>query len=276
MILTAHLPRRDRPVREPSEAGALSLLGVDYWRLRLPDGGDLYLTCFGRVIWEHLTPPNWYAPDWFAARRVRLCGTSGIYKVPTRPLRGLSFDLVVRFSRVGQELPIDDSILGENPRTEFNSPFEEIALLMELRAGGIDRTRPRILTKKPLAIYIPPERFPDWQIGRVERKIAVKLAQHPEATLDMTRQYLMLYGWIEGLNAPQTVQALGLTGPPAQRFLSEVTREAQRDLERHHFRMLDLKPDHVILRIRSDGSLLCRHGKPAYALVDYELLERLE
>lgn len=263
-------------LHDAASATEVSLLGVDYLWLKQPDGGDLYLTCFGQRIGEHLTPGNWYTPDWFEARRVPLRGTSAIYRVPTRPLHGLSFDLVVRFSRVGQELPVDESTLDENPQTEFNSPFEEIALVMELRAGGRDGVRPHVFTKKPLAIYLPPERFQDWQTGRVQRKMAIKTARHPEAPLDTARQYLLLYGWIEGLNAVQAVQALNLDGDPAQRFLLEVTREAQHDLARNHFRMLDLKPEHVILRLRPNGSLLRRHGKLAYALVDYELLERLE
>ena len=40
--------------------------------------------------------------------------------------------------------------------------------------------------------------------------------------------------------------------------------------------VLDIKPEHVVVRIRSDGLLLHRSsGDLAYALVDYELLERL-
>ena len=257
-----------------TEAEVISLIGVDYLRLKTRDGGDFYLTRFGMPFRDHLAPENWYAPDWFNERRVRLAGTSAIYKVPTRPVRGISLDLVVRFSRVGQEIPLDPLTLSENIQAEFNSPFEEIALVMELRAANIGAFRPRIFTKKPLAIYMPPEKLQDWQTGRLESKMAAKLARHPEAELDMFRQYLLLYGWIEGLNAVQAVQALGIAGDLAERFLSEVTLSAIRDLEKHGLRMLDIKPEHIVLRIRPDGSLLRRNGNPSYALVDYELLER--
>jgi hypothetical protein len=48
-------------------------------------------------------------------------------------------------------------------------------------------------------------------------------------------------------------------------------------LSNHGFRVLDIKPEHVVVRIRPDSSLLRRpSGDLAYALVDYELLERLE
>ncbi len=267
-----NFPPRYRRTRGP---GVTSLIGVDYLRLKTGDGGDLYLTRFGLPFREQLAPENWYAPDWFAVRRTRLPGTSAIYKVPTRPVRGVSLNLVARFSRVGQEIPLDTLTLNENIHAEFNSPFEEFALVMELRAAGLGASRARILTKRPLAIYMPPEQLRHWQTGRLESKMAAKRARHPEAELDLLRQYILLYGWIEGLNAVQAIQALAVTGRVAETFLAETTLHAIHDLEQLGFRMLDIKPEHLVLRIRPDGSLLRRRtGNPSYALVDYELLER--
>jgi len=267
-----NFPPRYRRMRGP---GVISLIGVDYLRLKTGDGGDLYLTRFGLPFREQLAPENWYAQDWFAVRRARLPGTSAIYKVPTRPVRGVSLNLVARFSRVGQEIPLDTLTLNENIHAEFNSPFEEFALVMELRAAGLGASRARILTKRPLAIYMPPEQLQHWQTGRLESKMAAKRARHPEAELDLLRQYILLYGWIEGLNAVQAIQALAVTGRVAETFLAETTLHAIHDLEQLGFRMLDIKPEHLVLRIRPDGSLLRRRtGNPSYALVDYELLER--
>ena len=267
-----NFPPRYRRTRGP---GVISLIGVDYLRLKTGDGGDLYLTRFGLPFREQLAPDNWYAPDWFAVRRARLPGTSAIYKVPTRPVRGVSLNLVARFSRVGQEIPLDTLTLNENIHAEFNSPFEEFALVMELRAAGLGASRARILTKRPLAIYMPPEQLRHWQTGRLESKMAAKRARHPQAELDLLRQYILLYGWIEGLNAVQAIQALAVTGRLAETFLAETTLHAIHDLEQLGFRMLDIKPEHLVLRIRPDGSLLRRRtGNPSYALVDYELLER--
>ena len=267
-----NFPPRYRRTRGP---GVISLIGVDYLRLKTGDGGDLYLTRFGLPFREQLAPENWYAPDWFSVRRARLPGTSAIYKVPTRPVRGVSLNLVARFSRVGQEIPLDTLTLNENIHAEFNSPFEEFALVMELRAAGLGASRARILTKRPLAIYMPPEQLRHWQTGRLESKMAAKRARHPQAELDLLRQYILLYGWIEGLNAVQAIQALGVTGRLAETFLAQTTLHAIHDLEQLGFRMLDIKPEHLVLRIRPDGSLLRRRtGNPSYALVDYELLER--
>ena len=81
--------------------------------------------------------------------------------------------------------------------------------------------------------------------------------------------------WIEGLNAVQATRAFGMTGAAADKFLAETTLRATDDLEQRGFRVLDMKPEHVVVRVFDDGSLLRRrNGNLAYALVDYELLER--
>lgn len=261
----------------PPGAETVSLLGVDYVRLKMQDGGDLYLTRFGLPLREHLAPENWYAPDWFAKRRMRLEGTSTIYRLPSRPVHGHALDLVVRFSRLGQQIPLGTQFLSENVHAEFNSPFEEFALVMALRAAHCDRSRPRMFTKKPLAIYVPATKLQDWQTGRLESKMAAKRARHPEVTLEKSRLYILLYGWIDGLNAVQAAHALGMTGPSARKFLRDATLRVIHDLTSHGFRVLDIKPEHIVVRIEPDGSLLRRpSGDLAYALVDYELLERLE
>src|SRR6266545_2786578 len=117
----------------PPEAEPISLLGVDYARLKTKDGGDLYLTRFGIPFRELLAPENWYASDWFARHRIPLEGTSTIYRLLTRVVREKILELVVRFSRIGQEIPLGMQFLSENFHAEFNSPFEEFALVMALR-----------------------------------------------------------------------------------------------------------------------------------------------
>jgi len=259
------------------EVEVISLIVVEYTRFKTFDGGDIYLTHFGFPFREQLAPENWHAPGWFAERRIRLEGTSAIYRVPRKEVRGISLDLVVRFSRVGQEIPLDPVTLSKNIQAEFNSPFEEFGLVMQLRTARAGSSRRRFFTKRPLAIYAPAERLQDWQTGRLESKFAAKMARHPETKLDICREYILLYGWIKGLNAVEAAQALGMTGSSAEGFLAETTLRAIDELGQRGFRVLDIKPQHVVLRMRADSSLLrLRSGNPAYALVDYELLEHAE
>ncbi len=253
----------------------MSLLGVDYIHLKTADGGDLYLTRFGLPFWKSLLPENWYAREWFEAKRERLEGTSTVYKVPTRPVNGKVLNLVVKWSRVGEMVPFDTLTVNKFIQAEFNSPFEEFSLLMELRRGEAGPAAIRIRTQLPLAIYVPSERLQLWQTGRSEDKIRAKVTRHPGVEIDILRQYVVLFGWIKGLDAVETAEKFGLEGRAQAEFLARVTSLVTHELWQKGCRVVDMKPAHIILRPQPDKTLLRDHNDQfAYALVDYELLER--
>lgn len=259
----------------PPDASRVDLLGVSYTHCRTCDGGDLYLTRFGLPFWEHLLPENWHAPEWFEAKRERLVGTSTVYKVPTRPVRGRGLHLVVKWSRVGEDVPLDTMTIERFVNAEFNSPFEEFALITELRAGGVGPPAIRIRTQMPLAIYVPSERLQLWQTGRSESRIAAKLARHPGVELDILRQYVVLYGWIKGRDIVEVAQTWGLSAEARERWFAQTTSLVNHELELKGYRVVDMKPAHIIVRPRPDGTLRRdRNGQLVYALVDYELMER--
>src|SRR5689334_18146343 len=166
---------RSLPSVLPPQCTAMSLLGVDYFHLKTRDGGDLYLTTFGAPFWRNLLPENWYAREWFEAKRERLEGTSTIYKVPTRTVNDTALNLVVKWSRVGESVPLDTFTVNKFIHAEFNSPFEEFSLLMELREGDLGPAGIHIRTQRPMAIYVPSERLQLWQTGRSEDKIRAKI-----------------------------------------------------------------------------------------------------
>jgi hypothetical protein len=263
------------PVPAAVPGSAISLLGVDYVHMKTKDGGDLYVTQFGAPFWQNLLPENWYAQEWFETKRKRLEGTSTVYKVPTRRVNGVTLSLVVKWSRVGEGVPLDTLTFNKFIHAEFNSPFEEFSLLMELRKGEAGPPGIRLRTQKPLAIYMPSERLQLWQTGRSEDKIRAKVVRHPGVEIDILRQYVVLYGWVKGLDAVESAEYLKLHDPERAEFLARVTCLATHELWQKGYRVIDMKPAHVILRSGRDRSLLRdRNGQLAYALVDYELLER--
>jgi hypothetical protein len=263
------------PTDFPASRSAVSLLGVDYIHLKTEDDGDLYLTRFGLPFWKNLLPENWYAREWFEAKRERLEGTSTVYKVPTRPVNGKMLNLVVKWSRVGEMVPFDTLTVNKFIQAEFNSPFEEFSLLMELRRGEAGPAAIRIRTQLPLAIYVPSERLQLWQTGRSEDKIRAKVRRHPGVEIDILRQYVVLFGWIKGLDAVETAEKFGLEGRAQAEFLARVTSLVTHELWQKGCRVVDMKPAHIILRPQPDKTLLRDHNDQfAYALVDYELLER--
>ncbi len=263
------------PVPADVPGSAISLLGVDYVHMKTRDGGDLYLTHLGLPFWQNLLPENWYAQEWFETKRKRLEGTSTVYKVPTRRVNGVTLSLVVKWSRVGEGVPLDTLTFNKFIHAEFNSPFEEFSLLMELRKGEAGPPGIRIRTQKPMAIYMPSERLQLWQTGRSEDKIRAKVVRHPGVEIDILRQYVVLYGWVKGLDAVESAEYLKLHDQERAEFLARVTCLATHELWQKGYRVIDMKPAHVILRSGRDQSLLRdRNGQLAYALVDYELLER--
>jgi hypothetical protein len=253
----------------------VSSLGVDYAHLKTAGGGDLYLTKYGLPVWENLLPENWYAREWFEAKRERLEGTSTVYRLPTKSVNGTVLHLVVKWSRVGEVVPLDTLTVNKFIHAEFNSPFEEFSLLMELRQGDAGPEGIHIRTQRPLGIFVPSERLQLWQTGRSEDKIRAKVARRSGVEIDILRQYVVLYGWIKGLDAVETAEKFGLDGAARAEFLARTTSLVTHELRQKGYRVVDMKPAHIILRPKQNHSLLRdRNGQFAYALVDYELLER--
>lgn len=251
----------------------VDLLGVRYWHRVTSEGGDLYLTELGRPYADLLQPENWREETWFSAHRQRLPGTSVLYRVPTRTVGGRRLELVVKWCRVGEEIPYDTLTFQKFTEAEFNGPYEEFALLMELRRHP---ERPPLRTNRPLGIYVPKERLLLWQTGRSPAKMDHHQAKYRDVELDMYRQYIFLYQWVDGLSA---VDAMELAVPdPRQRRreLEQLTLRVRDDLARRGFFVIDHKPMHFILRLRPDGRLLRDPdtGELVYALVDFELLNR--
>ncbi|HVT88197.1 MAG TPA: hypothetical protein VHD56_05045 [Tepidisphaeraceae bacterium] len=274
-------PRRmiDLKTLQP-EATFLRILGVNYVHVKTADGGDLYLTEYGVPFIRHLDPRNWYEDPWFAANRQQLPGTSTVYRVPTKPIdqhRIKSIDLVVKWSRVGQDVVLDTFTLQRNINAEFNTPFEEFARVEELRLGEQGPSDIRILTQKPLAIYVPPEQMQPWQTGRSKQRLLAKKARHPGVEIDVLRSYIMLFGWIDGINAVEAFQRCIYDTEEQKKQLEQLTVRIDKELADKGFVVADHKPTHLILRMSDDYQVLRRRdGRIVYALVDYELLSRTD
>lgn len=261
--------------------------GVEYGRIHTSDGGDLFVTEEGWPFVSLLLPENWYADRWFAQMGQKLPGGTGhVYRVRTREVANRSIQLVVKFSRVGQEVPLEiassfeDFVRAEDlANARFNSPFEEFGLVCELRRGQFGPKELRLLAQRPLAIFAPPEEFELWQLGRSHNRFSAHqhlLAKDQEETptaieLDIRREYVVLYSWIEGLDAEQTHSA----GLLSEQEMQGLTLRVWEELQAKGFRVLDNKPKHFILRSRRHGGeLLRRGGQLVYGMVDFELLQR--
>lgn len=269
----------------------INLLDVVYAHTKTSDGGDLYLTYYGLLYNDLLELENWYDKEWFESRRERLSGTGAVFRVPTKEVNGRRLNLVVKNSRVGEDVPLTTRVLEEFVNAEFNSPWEEFSLVMEVRANTFGPQNIKIRTQRPLAIYVPPERLQLWQTGRSRYKINKIIQRHPGISLDILRQYKLIYQWIEGLNVVEAFEQIGVAGDELVHHLEHITHKATADLEQKGYVMADMKPSHIIIseemirqmrelgggergRARQTHFLRSLVERGQYAIVDYELLTR--
>ena len=270
--------------RVPAEH-RFNLFGVDYVRLVGKQGGDLYVTRHGWGCLESVMPGAWFVGGRFKKVGRALAGATGaVYRVPVAHRARDDFALVAKFSRAAQDISVtlvgrgDHLDAEERARVEeaeFLSPFEEFGNLVQLRTAA----KSAIPTKHPLAIYSPPTRYLDWELGRksyvcarMSRALEASQRDAPNGHLvkyDWERLYILLYRWIDGIDAEAAMQA----GMISKDQMIALGQEARVRMRRLGWMVCDHKPRHVIVRhTRERTSLLRRNQEVAWALIDYELL----
>jgi len=270
------------------EMTLVNVLGVTYAHSVTSEGGDLYLTPFGSQVADLLQVENWAEPAWFRSHRRKLEGTSAVHHVPTKEVNGRSIELVVKNCRMGEDVPLETHTLKEFLSAEFNSPWEEFALVMELREGKFGSSEVMIHTQEPLGIYVPPQRFQMWQTGRSIDKVNKLTARYPGIDLDILRQYKLVYAWIPGQDLLQLFRSLGLKDQSLADAINPLTNRVIRDLETKGYAVADMKAAHIILS-ESDIKEVSESSQPLtekvkfissrissgeHSVVDYELLLR--
>jgi len=269
---------------------AVRAFGVDYVKGTDPLGGDLYVTRHGWPYVKSLLPDVWYKDGRFYKKGSRLTGGTGtVYRLKLTEPGEPRVEVVIKFSRFAEHVPLfmpahlPDDLSGYLADTaKFNSPFEEFGLIEDMRLGWHGPKTLRILTKRPLAIYCSPSHHPLWQLGRTQGRfseydLALKADQArredtEKVQLELDRQYILLFGWVEGENAEDLV----LQGALRPEEVEALTHRVNHELALKGFRILDNKPKHFILRRKRDGTLLRRRGELVYVQVDFELLQRTE
>ncbi|HUO76901.1 MAG TPA: hypothetical protein VMU21_04915 [Thermodesulfovibrionales bacterium] len=276
-----------------SKKTLVNVLGVVYVHTKTSDGGDLYLTRHAEPFHEHFQIENWYERDWFNANKIRLIGTSSVYKVPTKEVAGKSLELVVKNCRVGEDVPIDTHTLQEFCDAEFNSPWEEFSLVTELLDNLYGPRETKMNTQLPMAIYVPPEKMQAWQSGRSRSRINRIRAKHPGIDIDILKQYKLIYEWIKGHNLMEVFAHIDINHDELVTHLKKINYKALADMQRKGYLMADMKPEHIIISEADTEHIVaigmtqernaadkqvdivyqCIH-EGSYSIIDYELLLR--
>ncbi|MFH1923925.1 MAG: hypothetical protein ABIP48_29040 [Planctomycetota bacterium] len=248
----------------------ISVLGVRYLHLRMEDGTDLYVTEHGVPFTKCLLPENhWYDRAWRDRHSVRLPGTSALYRMSTKEVDGRSKDIVIKWNRMGQDIP-GETASAELDGAEFNSPFMEFSLVLEMRKTRHESPG-QLYTHKPLAIYVPRKFVEGERLGRKRHKMQAIQRKHEEIDLDWNRNYAVIYEWLKGIDAAEAHRE-GLIDHDGMVSLFE---RATREMRFKGFRVQDNKPQHIIVRPAPNGGLVRnKPGDVLYGLVDFELLRR--
>ncbi len=249
----------------------ITVLGVKYLHLRVEDGTDLYITEYGLPFAKSLMPENhWGDKAWMKAHSVRLPGTSAVHRVVTKEVDGRSKEIVIKWNRMGQDIPGETQVL-DDAGAEFNSPFMEFSLVIELRSALFESPG-RLRTHKPLAIYVPRKYVKGERLGRKRHRMeAIQRTHEEEISIDWNRNYAVIYEWLKGIDAVEACRADLLDF----QTVAGLVQRANEDLSNKGFAVSDNKPQHVIVRPTQNGQLARnRSGKLLYALVDFELLKR--
>lgn len=272
---------------EIPEESRVKVYGVRYVYLRDPVGNEFYVTRLGWKVLDNLRPSNWYNDRRYVKEGERLFEGSGhVYRMPTYNSHGNRQDLVVKFSRFAETVPLHvaktfpDKMPADIGEAEFNDPFQEFGLLMDLRNGHFGDPNLRIRTKHPVAIFSPATKLAPWKLGREKARfdryrngMAKNLdPKYSKIDLNFDRQYLYLFAWVKGRNAANYMEDGLLT----QEEVRALTQRSEDELKEKGFKVLDNKPSHIIMREDGKGGLIKRNGKYEYALVDFELLQRTE
>jgi hypothetical protein len=194
---------------------------------------------------------------------------------------------------MGENVPLDTHTLMEFVNAEFNSPWEEFSLVMEIRENAFGLARISINTQTPLAIYVPPEKLQLWQTGRSKSRMNKIAARHPGVDLDILRQYKLIYQYIEGKNLVELFEDAGIHGAELEAALTPLTKKVIDNLDSKGYAVADMKPVHIILGddvVAAVGPAFSNSGEAmtsqymaaineaiergSYSVVDYELLLR--
>ena len=247
-----------------------NILDIYYLHLKSGNNDDLYITKYGVPFVQILEPSNFISDRrWYNENSTRLPGTGCTYKVRTKKINGLCGDFVIKWNRMGQDIPEDEES-EELTGAQFNSPFEEFSLVMELRNSRYESPG-IIITQKPMAIYVPSERVELWRTGRKKYIMQTKIENHGDIELDMFRSYVVVYEWIKGIDAAHACKENIIE----EKDMVDLTLKAEKVMRNKGFVVRDRKPHHIIIRPRRDGTLAVDNkGNTLFAVIDHELLER--
>jgi hypothetical protein len=261
----------------PSNLKRVRIMGVDHVYGQVEGtGGALWVVGKDPTLFDYFLPEKWRDTP-----RIRLSVFDQVYRTTTKD----NIHLIWKVSRVGELPDLDPFTDAENRIIEhgYNSPFEEVALALELEDQGIPTTHPR-------AIYMAAGKSEmDESLCDDSRYYSHASLLTPEGIPILRKQhdYIIFWGYWNGPDellavtdeSPyQGIDALlcfrkGLLAKHTYLNLMEM---AKRELASVGIEDLNLKGNHLLLSVDNTGQLEKDHeGLPEMRISNFELLRRV-
>jgi hypothetical protein len=247
----------------------ITVLGVKYLHLRMEDGTDLYVTEYGlpftKCLCRKTTGPM---TEWMKEHSRPLPGTSAVHRVKTKEVDGRSKEIVIKWNRMGQDIPGETRAL-DAANAEFNSPFMEFSLVIELRNTRFES--PGKALHPQAAGHL---RAAEVRQGRTTWAVAHKMEAIQRTPrrdrIDWNRNYAVIYEWLKGIDAVEACREglldqrrAGRPDGALQRGSGPKGLYRQRQQAAAHHRSPDGR-----------RRLVKDRRQDLYGLVDFELLKR--
>jgi hypothetical protein len=249
-----------------------NVLGLNYYHISFTDGDELYLTDRGYNLKQNLMPENYFTDkEWFVKNSQKQHGSSTVYKIKTKTVSGQSLNIVMKWNRMGIDLPGVPDEISSLDNARFLSPFEEFSILREFRESLHD-PHSAIELQIPLAIFVPSTKSDSSDLGRRKYLMdSIQLNHNKDIFIDPERNYAVIYKWLEGMNIVQAYRE----GYAAESDIETLTTTIDAKIQDYGFIVRDHKPEHII--VNPIGKSLMKDGESdlVCGYVDYELLERL-
>jgi hypothetical protein len=214
----------------------------------------------------------------FTISRTSLSSANRVYETTTKD----DIHLVWRISRVGQVAHAVGATGGPNSTQTFgyNSPFEEVALCLELNRRGVETTYPRAIYMsghRSASDTLPPD------TSRYESHEALLTPEgHPVLSSD--HEYMVLWGYWNGPDEllaqkdidyyrPINVQEAVDRGAVTRQTCERVLQATRQRLVGAGIEAPRPEADHILLSIDAAGRLVTGHdGLPRARLCTFDLL----
>jgi hypothetical protein len=249
-------------------------MGVDYVYGRVESSsGALWVVGDDPDLFDYFLPEKWRKTP-----RSSLSTSDRVFETRTKD----DIHLVWRVSRVGQRPPADAP--AEAGRHGYNSPFEEVALALELNEKGVEATYPRAIymsSHKPGSHGRPAD-----SSRHLSHRELLTPDEHP--VLSPEHEYIVIWGY---WNGPDELLAAhdedyyhpidagracdeGLIGATVCEDLLRATEDR---LRQAGLEPLSLKADHLLLSVGAAGRLVRdADGLPRVRLCSFDLLRRCD